>query len=158
MRDERDDEEELFGSGTRLISTILRLRVAILSKELTHAASEEELGGLAQLDKDRRVNEETDWNAVLALHSFRWREEECDEWTSRLDGDEDQVNLRVDRACRRTIGRESEVDSAAEDLIDSRARLAQNRTHVFWRRILTCPATRKLSHTPRNLPAFLGSG
>jgi hypothetical protein len=104
---------------------------------LTHAACKEKLGGLAQLDEDRRVDEETDWNAVLTLHSFRWREEKCDEWTGRLDGDKHKVDLRVDLACRRAIGREPEVDSAAEDLIDSRsissksdARLSEEDPHL----------------------------
>lgn len=34
LRDERDDEEELFGSGTSLISGFLRLRMAILSRKV----------------------------------------------------------------------------------------------------------------------------
>lgn len=97
---------------------------------MTYAAGEEELGGLAQLDKDRRVDKETDWNTVLTLYSFRWREEEGDERTGRLDGDKYEVDLRIDLACRRAIGRECQVDGATEDL-ESRSISAQNRTDVF---------------------------
>lgn len=118
LRDQGDNEKELSEHWRSQ-------RAADRKKPLgakTHSWAEEELCRFAQLDQDRRVDEEPNGDTVGALDAFGRRKEERHERTRCLDCDEDEVDLRIDFTGRRAIGRKREVNRAAEDLIE------------FWRR------------------------